>query len=70
MTPYEAAIARYTDMNPTHVETLMLEHHRTLDALPSETFERFARMAEAMGAERLQRFHEAVTVPAWTTSDT
>lgn len=60
MTTYEKTFAEISDMNPTHLETLAIEIHYTLNSLTLEDFKEVARMGEQMGAEALAEYHNAM----------
>jgi hypothetical protein len=58
MTCYEAILHRHApEMNATHMETLALALHSTLNGLPDEAFREIAELARRMGADRLAEFH-------------
>lgn len=61
MTTYEAALHRHApELNPTHLESLALGLHSTLNHLPDEAFREIAELARRMGPERLAEFHRGM----------
>jgi hypothetical protein len=61
MTCYETILRRHApEMNATHMESLAIGLHSTLNSLPDEAFREIAELARRMGADRLAAFHRGM----------
>lgn len=62
ISPYEKIFSEISDLNPTHLETLALKIHPTLNGISRARLIQIARFAETKGSVWLKTLHDSAVV--------